>query len=99
MAGPLPAWQDMHPYPKHGDGFDYVGCHQYLLTFCTRDRRPLFAHAEHVLLVERHFLRTAKEFDFADLAHCFMPDHLHEIFAQGRLPNADLRRLISRMEQ
>ena len=97
MAGPLPARQDMLPYPKHG-GFDYVGCHQYFLTFCTWDRRPLFAHAEHVSLVERHFLRTAKEFDFADLVHCFMSNHLY-VLVEGRSPNADLRRFISRMKQ
>ena len=88
----------MHPYPKHLDCFDYIGFHRYFVTFCTRDRRPFFTHADHVCLVEQHFLRAAKEFDIADLAHCFMPDHLHAA-VEGRSPEADARMFISRMKQ
>lgn len=85
----------VHPYPPHLDGFDYLGFHRYFLTFCTHDRRPLFTIAEHAALVELYFLRTAKETQFADLAHCFMPDHLHAA-VEGRAERADARLSISR---
>lgn len=54
--------------------------------------------AEHVALVELHFLRIAKEMQFADLAHCFMPDHLHAAL-EGRAAESDDRRFIARMKQ
>src|SRR5687768_6140508 len=88
----------MHPYPRHLSGFDYCGLHRYFLTFCTRERRALFTRTEHVALVESHFLRTAKELKFADLAHCFMPDHLHAA-VEGRSTESDARRFIARMKQ
>ncbi|HEY6362029.1 MAG TPA: transposase [Vicinamibacterales bacterium] len=58
----------------------------------------MFTSVDHVDLVERYFLRTAKEFDIADLAHCFMPDHLHAAL-EGRTQRADLRAFVSRMKQ
>jgi len=88
----------VHPYPRHLGGFDYRGFRRYFLTFCTHDRRPLFTNARHVALVELHFLRTATEMEFADLAHCFMPDHLHAI-VEGRAERADARVFIARMKQ
>jgi putative transposase len=88
----------MHPYPQHLGSFDYVGFHRYFLTFCTRDRRPFFTEPKHVQLVEEYFLRAAKECEIADLAHCFMPDHLHAA-VEGRSPAADARIFISRMKQ
>jgi putative transposase len=35
-----------------------------------------------VTLVHDQFLRTAMEFEFAILAYCYMPDHLH-LLAEG----------------
>ena len=35
---------------------------------------------------------------FADLAHCFMPDHLHAA-VEGRNENADLKAFVARMKQ
>lgn len=98
MARALPHGMRMHPYPRHLDGFDYVGFRQYFLTFCTHERRPLLTSPEHVALVELYFLRTAQEMEFADLAHCFMPDHLHAV-VEGRAEQADARLFISRMKQ
>ena len=88
----------MHPYPKHLGGCDYRGPRRYFLTFCTHDRRPLFTTAERVALVESHFLRTSGESGFADIAHCFMPDHLHAA-VEGRTETADAREFIKRMKQ
>jgi putative transposase len=87
-----------YAYPKHVDGFDYLGPHRYFLTFCTYERQPLFHIAPHVALVESHFLQTAKSMGFADLAHCFMPDHLHTA-VEGRDENADLKAFVARMKQ
>jgi REP-associated tyrosine transposase len=88
----------VHPYPKHLDSFDYLGLHRYFLTFCTHDRQSLFHIAAHVALVESHFLQTAEAMGFADLAHCFMPDHLHAA-VEGRDENADLKAFVARMKQ
>jgi putative transposase len=88
----------MHPYPKHLDTFDYRGLHRYFLAFCTHNRQRLFEVPSHVALVEEHFLRTAKNTGFADLVHCFMPDHLHAV-VEGRTNDADLRTFISRAKQ
>jgi putative transposase len=94
----LPRQGAMHPYPKHLGGCDYRGARRYFLTFCTYERRPLFTSAAHVALVESHFLRTAGESGFADIAHCFMPDHLHAA-VEGRNESADARAFIKRMKQ
>jgi REP element-mobilizing transposase RayT len=88
----------MHPYPKHLEGFDYRGFHRYFVTVCTDERREPFTDTERVGLVEAHFLRIAKEFEIADLAHCFMPDHLHAAL-EGRSENADLLAFVARMKQ
>ena len=88
----------MHPYPRHVPGFDYLGQHRYFLTFCTDQRRALFLDQNAVRLVERHFLRLAAERGFADLAHCFMPDHFHAVVA-GRHDSADLKAFVTRMKQ
>ncbi|MGE0445154.1 MAG: transposase [Vicinamibacterales bacterium] len=88
----------MHPYPQHARGFDYTGHHRYFLTFCTFNRAPHFTEADKVRLVESHLLRTVGESDFADLVHCFMPDHLH-LAVEGRREDADLRSFTKRMKQ
>lgn len=88
----------MHPYPKHLETFDYVGPRRYFLTFCTHERRRLFTAPDHVALVEEHFLHKANEMGFADLAHCFMPDHFHAA-VEGRDQDADLKVFIARMKQ
>jgi putative transposase len=88
----------MHPYPKHLASFDYLGSHRYFLTLCTFDRQPRFRDSAAVTLVESHFLRTARDCGFSDLAHCFMPDHLHAA-VQGIAENADLKVFLARMKQ
>lgn len=88
----------VHPYPKHLSAFDYLGLQRYFLTFCTEKRACLFIEAEAVAIVEFHFLRTAAELGFADLAHCFMPDHLHAA-VEGRTSDANLKQFVARMKQ
>src|SRR5262249_5743566 len=88
--------------PTHGPGhlktFDYVGRHRYSLTFCTDRRRHLFTSAERVLLVLSQILRAADEDQFAILAYCFMPDHVH-LLIQGESDASDCRRFITRAKQ
>jgi putative transposase len=98
LARALPCALRMHPYPKHLDTFDYRGPYRYSLTFCTHGRVPLFEDEAHVTLVQEHFLRIATELGFADLAHCFMPDHLHAL-VEGKTNEADLRAFVSRAKQ
>ena len=88
----------MHAYPKRLDAFDYLGPHRYFLTFCTYERQPLFHIAAHVALIGSHFCNRQRTMGFADLAHCFMPDHLHTA-VEGRHENADLKAFVARMKQ
>jgi putative transposase len=78
--------------------FSYSGFHRYSLTICTKLRQPLFCDAEVVESVLSRLLQCAKEFDFAILAYCFMPDHLHLIVA-GCNELADLRGFVTRFKQ
>jgi REP element-mobilizing transposase RayT len=64
-------------YPEHLKTFDYVGLHQYFLTFCTHERHRLFEKAGAVSLVRTQIERAATALQFAVIAYCFMPDHVH----------------------
>ena len=75
-----------------------MGPHRYFLTFCTRDRQPLFRDPEAVAQVRDHFLRAAREAGFEVVAYCFMPDHLH-LLVEGVCDDADLRRFIKHAKQ
>jgi hypothetical protein len=74
-----------------GSDFSYLGPCAYFLTFCTLDRRPAFRDDEVASLATLQTRRTAREREFALLAYCFMPDHLH-VVVEGTSANADLCR-------
>ena len=76
--------------PRRLDGFDYAGPHQYFLTFCTRNRVPVFLGDAIARTVLAHFRRTAIEQSFTYLAYCLMPDHAHAL-VEGLTPDASLR--------
>jgi putative transposase len=84
--------------PEHLKTFDYLGLHQYFLTFCTYQRRRLFVTPEHVLVVRTQIERAAIEQGFALIAYCYMPDHVH-LIVEGRFENSDCRRFIARAKQ
>jgi putative transposase len=67
--------------PVHGPGhlraFDYVGLHRYFLTFCCHSQQTRFRDRAAVDLVLSQIRRAARDEQFAILAYCFMPDHLH----------------------
>ena len=77
--------------PARLQAFDYLGFYRYFLTFCTVDRRPVFVDAGTVREVIEQIRRTCAEEQFAVLAYCFMPDHVH-LLLEGRREDADLRR-------
>jgi putative transposase len=66
-----------HPYPRHHPTLPYTGKHHYFLTFCTDQRRTVFANPESVALVLAQFVRARCEYRFELTAYCFMPDHVH----------------------
>ena len=84
--------------PEHLKTFDYRGLHRYFLTLCTHQRRSVFVTAGRVALVSTQILRTSHEQQFAVLAYCFMPDHLH-LLIEGLADDCDCRRFVARAKQ
>ena len=84
--------------PGHLKTFDYLGVHRYSLTFCTHRREPFFANATIVDLVLAQISRAATENQFAILAYCFMPDHLH-LLVEGQSDASDCKKFIARAKQ
>ena len=84
--------------PGHLKTFDYLGLHRYSLTFCAHRRRHLFITPAVVGLVLMQISRAAIENEFAVVAYCFMPDHLH-LLIDGRSDTSDCKRFIARAKQ
>ncbi len=84
--------------PEHLKTFDYLGVHQYFLTFCTFDRRRLFLDSDAVDAVRTQIQRAASDQSFAVLAYCYMPDHVH-MLVEGQADDSDCRQFISRAKQ
>ena len=85
-------------HPCHLKAFDYVGFHRYFLTFCTDFRRPVFSQAEAVSVVLEQLLRSSREQNFAVIAYCFMPDHVH-LLIEATAEHADCKRFIAAFKQ
>ncbi len=84
--------------PEHLKTFDYLGLHQYFLTFCTYRRGRHFVEPDAVSAVRTQIERAAFENHFAVIAYCYMPDHLH-LLVEGQAEDADGRQFISRAKQ
>ena len=84
--------------PGHLKAFDYTGPYRYFLTFCTDSRQREFVTRERVDLVLLEIERSAAEEQFAIIAYCFMPDHLH-LLIEGLAESSDCRRFIGRAKQ
>jgi len=84
--------------PGHLKAFDYVGLFRYFLTFCTISRHHHFVDQQCVEVVVGQVLRAAADTDFAIVAYCFMPDHLH-LLIEARSEAADCLRFIKRAKQ
>ena len=88
----------MPHYPRRLSTFDYLGCQRYFLTFCTFERNNSLQQAASVGLVLEQILRVGGQYDFAILAYCFMPDHLH-LLAEGVRKDADLKMFLKSAKQ
>jgi putative transposase len=84
--------------PRRLDHHSYSGPQQYFLTICTYQRLRHFVDGALVADVHDRFLRTAVENEFAILAYCYMPDHLH-LLAEGLSDEANLRSFVSLAKQ
>ena len=84
--------------PERLETFDYVGLHQYFLTFCGYDRDRLFVKADAVDLVRTQIARAGVERSIEVIAYCFMPDHVH-LLVEGKREDSDCRVFISRAKQ
>jgi putative transposase len=84
--------------PGHLKTFSYLGLHRYSLAFRTDHRRHLLVSPAVVGLVLKQISRAAAENQFAVLAYCFMPDHLH-LLIEGRSDASDCKRFMARAKQ
>ena len=84
--------------PGHAKSFDYVGLHQYSLTFCTYNRTRYFTDRTHVDVVFEQIVRSATENGFEIFAYCFMPDHLH-LLVEGMSDASNALTFINRAKQ
>jgi putative transposase len=80
--------------PEHS----YVGRALYFLTFCTFERRKAFIHPDIAARTLEQFRRTATIEQFAILAYCLMPDHVH-LLVQGLTTQSALRRFAKMAKQ
>jgi len=79
--------------PKRLPDFPYIGFYRYSLTLATYGRDRFFVAEEPVAEARTQIERTSEEDQFAVLAYCFMPDHLH-LVVEGRAETSDLRRFV-----
>jgi putative transposase len=84
--------------PRRLTGVSYVGFQRYFVTTCTAFRNDVFY--DYALGTEtiQQILRLSREFEFALVAYCLMPDHLH-LLAEGRSEQADLERFVKQAKQ
>ena len=78
--------------------FSYKGFHRYSLTICTHQRKTVFCDAQLVGDVLGTIRHNARDHAFENVAHCFMPDHIH-LIARGTSENADLQAFMARWKQ
>ncbi|HEY7446911.1 MAG TPA: transposase [Vicinamibacterales bacterium] len=76
--------------PPRVSGFSYVGLHQYFLTICTAARQPSFEEDESASWLCEQILKAFEPLQFAVVAFCVMPDHVH-LLLEGLRDDADLR--------
>jgi len=85
-------------HPPRIPCFSYQGLHRYFLTLCTAGRLRLFTADGVVSAVLEQFRQCASRQQFAVVAYCFMPDHVHLLCA-ALSEAADLRRFVTDAKQ
>jgi putative transposase len=84
--------------PKRLANISYVGRARYFLTFCTYGRIEALDDPEVAARTLEQFRRTAALEQFAILAYCLMPDHVH-LLVEGMTVTSDLRRFVKMAKQ
>jgi putative transposase len=72
------------------EGFSYCGPYRYFFTNCVSKARPVFRNLGEGQSVIDQLLLTSARFEFAVLAYCVMPDHVHAL-VDGLSASADFR--------
>jgi putative transposase len=67
--------------------FEYLGCHSYFITVCTKNKSRYFADNSIVTDVLSELKIEADKSNFSVYAYCFMPDHLHLLLIGGEGTN------------
>ncbi len=76
--------------PRRLPGVSYVGYQRYFLTTCTADRHRAFEREQITQGCILQLRRSCAAYDFALVAYCFLPDHLH-LLVYGTSERADLK--------
>jgi putative transposase len=84
--------------PKRLASHNYVGPALYFLTFCTYERAKALSDHEVAARTLEQFRRTAAIEQFAILAYCLMPDHVH-LLVEGIAATSDLKRFAKMAKQ
>ncbi len=84
--------------PPRIPGFSYLGPYRYSLCFITNSRATLFTTHGIVQAALREIQRTCDEDEFALLAYCFMPDHVH-LVTEGLSDRSDLQHWVKVTKQ
>ena len=84
--------------PRRLESFNYIGPRRYFLTFCVRDRVPVFRDAKIAEQTLAQFRRTSTLERFAILAYCLMPDHAH-LLVEGVCNDSDFKRFAKMAKQ
>jgi putative transposase len=86
------------PSKPQTTNFSYVGLGYYSLTWRCYARQPHFLQGDRVELVRAQFLRASTETNVVAVAHCYMPDHVHQL-VRGESADADAKQYIARGKQ
>src|SRR6185436_16463306 len=97
-ARSLPKLLAMSGRPSRLPTFSYVGLHRYSLTFCIERRRRVFVDKALVELMLAQISRAARDWRFAVLAYCFMPDHVH-LLVEAEASDSNLVRFAHAVKQ
>ena len=84
--------------PRRLEGVQYVGFQRYFLTICSAFKRQVFLSADTVDPAMSQLRQTATLFEFAIIAYCFMPDHVH-MLVTAQSERADLPEFVRRFKQ
>jgi putative transposase len=84
--------------PRRLQGLSYVGFDRYFLTTCTAFRRPAFAASWVAASVAGQLLHEPARGEFAVLAYCLMPDHLHALL-EAESDRSDFVAFVKRFKQ